>query len=160
MLPRNQRMELLSKAYFQAVVTQAGGTCAVPIPDFGIDFSIHYIAANADEGVVCHVQLKSTTTVTYQLDEDCYLYDLEVKAYRFLQAVDVKVPRILVLYVMPDDEELWLSQDNEGLILRSCAYFVSLAGMPETENERKVRIMVPRPQVFSVAFLRQRFQER
>lgn len=70
MLSRNQRMELLSRAYFQAVVAHAGGSLAVPMPDCGIDYGIHYVQDGIDEGAVCYVQLKSTTAATYRADED------------------------------------------------------------------------------------------
>jgi Domain of unknown function (DUF4365) len=164
MLPITQRMELLSRAYFQAIVAQAGGTWAVPIPDFGIDFSIHHIGTSShfhvDEGDLMHVQLKCTAAAQYREKDDCFIHDLEIKAYDFLRIPNVKIPRLLVYYVMPADESLWLSQDHEGLTLRHCAYYASLAGLPATANERTVRITIPRRQVFSVEYLRTRFQER
>jgi hypothetical protein len=160
MLPRNQRMELLSRAYFQAVVAQAGGSLAVPMSDCGIDYSIHCVRDGIDEGAVCHVQLKSTTLATYRSAEDCFDYDLARKAFDFLSVSNVKVPRFLVLYVMPDDESLWLFQDHEGLILRHCAYYVSFTGLPSSANKRTIRVQVPRSQVFSAEHLQQRFEER
>lgn len=163
MLPRNQRMELLSRAYVQAVVAQAGGLCASPIPDYGFDFNIHRVGLTdgryTDEGAVMHLQLKSTTDAPYQEDADAFQYDLDVRTYNHLRTEGTNAPRYLVLYRMPTDELLWLSQDREEMLLRHCAYYLSLAGMPETQNPHRIRVFVPRQQVFSVDFLRGHFQE-
>jgi hypothetical protein len=157
-------MELLSRAYFQAVVAQAGGTCVAPTPDFGIDFDVHDVASDdgkfSDVGVVMHVQLKSTTEAVFVQERDIFQYDLEMKAYNSLRKHPVNVPWFLVLFIMPKDETIWLNQDHEGMILRHCAYYLSLAGMPEVANEDRVRVTVPRQQVFSVPFLQQWFQPR
>jgi hypothetical protein len=163
MLPRNQRMELLSKAYIRALAAQAGGLCVTPNPDFGLDFSIHFVAHDGgffDEGAVVDIQLKSTTTASFDASQQAHRFDLDVRAYNHLRKDPINAPRLLVLFIMPDDEALWLSQDHEGLVLRSCAYYLSLQGMPETKNERTIRISVPRAQIFSVEFLQRQFQER
>lgn len=158
MLPRNQQMEYLSRMYVQAVVTQAGGICAEPRPDFGIDFGIHGVVHDqnhySDDGAIAHLQLKSTTEAAYHADKDAYQYDLPVKNYHQLRKAVVKVPRFLVLFVMPKEENLWLHQDHESLRLRHCAYYLSLKGMPGTTNQNTVSVMVPRAQVFSIEFLR------
>src|SRR5688572_979589 len=103
MLPRNQRMELLSRAYIQAVVAHAGCTSAMPSPDFGIDLNIHRISeidgSLTDEGAALHLQLKSTTEAAYRADEDAFHYDLDIKAYNFLRKSKVLIPRFLVLFV-------------------------------------------------------------
>lgn len=163
MLPRNQRMELLSRAYVQAVAAEAGGVCVAPNPDFGLDFSIHFVAHEGgffDEGAVVDIQLRSTTTAAFESTQQVFPYDLDVRAYHHLRRDRTTTARLLVLFVMPDQESLWLNQDHEGLVLRKCAYYLSLQGMPETKNERSIRVSVPLAQVFSVEFLRKQFQER
>ncbi len=135
-----------------------------PNPDIGIDLSIHRIDRDgdgySDQGSVFDVQLKSTTVAVHDPDDDVFRYDLNVKAYEFLRGEPLNAARILVLFVMPEDEALWLAQDQDGLLLRKCAYYLSLQGMPATENVRDVRVSVPCRQVFSADFLQQKFQER
>jgi Domain of unknown function (DUF4365) len=82
------------------------------------------------------------------------IYDLAVANYNDLRMEEAGTPRILVLLVMPDDEERWIEQTEEMLLLRHCAYWVSLKGMPATSNTKTVRISVPRVNVFSVNGLR------
>lgn len=162
MLPRTQRMELLSKAYVRALVAQAGGICMEPVPDFGIDFTIHRVVkANneyIDQGAALDLQLKSTAETEYRSDQDAFACDLEVKAYNFLRTDPVKSPRFLVLFVMPSEESSWVHQDHDGLLLRHCAYYLSLQGMPRTKNEHTIRVMLPRGQVLSVSFLQHHLQ--
>jgi len=43
MLPRNQRMELLSRAYVRAVAAHAGFTCDDVESDFGVDLAIRAV---------------------------------------------------------------------------------------------------------------------
>jgi Domain of unknown function (DUF4365) len=58
--------------------------------------------------------------------------------------------RLLVLVVFPGDETLWTSQSEEQLLIRGCAYWLSLQGHPAAENKRTVRLNIPRSNVFSV----------
>ena len=156
-------MELLSRGYVQSVVTQAGGIIALPTLDFGIDFSVHRVAKDAglysDQGAAIDLQLKSTTDAVFRPDEDAYHFDLDVKAYNFLRGPRAKAPRFLVLFVMPKDETLWISQDYDGLVLRHCAYYLSLKGAPATNNTRTITVTVSRHQVFSIAFVQEILQE-
>jgi hypothetical protein len=47
----------------------------------------------------------------------------------------------------------------EQLVLRRCAYWCSLAGLPESENETSVTVRVPRANLFNVAVLTGLMQE-
>ncbi len=51
MLPRNQRMEALSKAYVQSIVAQAGCICVEVNPDFGTDLMIRSVVCDRDRHV-------------------------------------------------------------------------------------------------------------
>lgn len=72
-----------------------------------------------------------------------------IKNYDDLRA-DVIVPRLLVVVCVPEDCEGWTRQTEEHLCLRHCAYWLSLAGMPETDNVESVTVRIPRNQIFSV----------
>jgi hypothetical protein len=61
--------------------------------------------------------------------------------------------------VLPEDEAQWLSQSLEELVMRRCAYWVSLRGVEPTTNQRTIRIRMPRANVFSSAAVCQLLDE-
>jgi hypothetical protein len=63
---------------------------------------------------------------------------------------------------MPGDEGQWLSQSAEELVIRHCAYWLSLEGYPATASVSTVRVSLPLANVFSVTAVQgimQRLQE-
>ena len=163
----NHQKESLTRAYIQAVAARCGVTCSHPDHDYGIDLHLHEIAQRRDGdrtrfcegGASIAIQAKSTTTASVTLDDVEVAYDLEVKSYNDLR-IDVIEPRLLVLLVLPLDEAQWVNVTEEQLILRRCVYWMSLKGMPPTENSDKIRIQIPRSNVFSVEALRDLMQRR
>ena len=156
MLPRNQRQELLSRAYVRAIAAQAGTICSEPEQDFGIDLCVRAVrdrgARVTDVSGQFDVQVKSTTRAN--VTESEVRYDLEVKNYDDLREPGDNCPRILVVLVLPEEEAQWLSQSVEELILRHCAYWISLEGYPATAATTTLRIAIPRSAVFSVEAVR------
>ena len=53
------------------------------------------------------------------------------------------------LLVLPKEENDWLGQSEEELLVRHCAYWVSLRGLEPTTAKKTVRISIPRSNVFS-----------
>ena len=106
-----------------------------------------------DDGPQVDLQLKSTTRAEVHGTE--VGYDLDVRAYHWLRQHQVYRPRVLVLMVLPEDEVQWLSQSLEELVLRRCAYWMTLRGAEPTTNQRTIRIKLPRANVFSSAAVRQ-----
>jgi hypothetical protein len=151
MMTRGHRQEALCRAYVQAVAALAGVATSTPSPDYGIDLSLRSIEPKgeqrADAGVQLDLQLRSTTR-THRSDTEVK-YDLDVRTYEFLRAIR-PIPRILVVLVLPEDEDQWLSQSLEELVVRHCAYWISLRGAVPTTASSSVRIALPRGQVFSV----------
>lgn len=62
-------------------------------------------------------------------------------------------PRLLMIYEMPTEKAEWLHSDRSRLILQKCAYWVSLRGLPQSDNETSVTIKVPSSQVLSAVEL-------
>ena len=62
-------------------------------------------------------------------------------------------PYILILFIMPRDDSQWLSQSDEELCLRYCAYWVSLMGQPRSGNVTTVRVAVQLSNRFDAAGL-------
>ena len=156
MLTRNHRQEALSRAYVQAVAACCGMSSSTPLPDYGIDLSLHDIllvgGRRVESGCKLDIQAKCTTRAGLQ--GDYVRHDLEVSSYNALRLVTAGCPRILVVLVLPAKEADWFSQTEEELVVRHCAYWLSLRGRGPTTNRKSVRVLLPRANVFSVGALK------
>ena len=156
MLTRNHRQEALSRAYVQAIAAYCGMSVSVPYPDYGIDMTLNEIEiANGRRGESGHkldVQAKSTTRASRA--ENTIYYDLDLRSYEMLRRSSRGSPRILVVFQLPRDESHWCNQTVEALILRHCAYWISLRGWPAIANRRSIRLSMGPEQVFSPDALR------
>ena len=85
-------------------------------------------------GFKLDIQAKSTTGFVRTKHE--VKYDLRRKNYDDLRDTSVRTPRILVLLLLPANESDWLVTTEEALILRHCAYWLSLKGSPPTAEQR------------------------
>ena len=155
MLIPAHRQEGLSRAYVHAIASRCGLGCSFREFDYGIDLSVHAIRQKGqryfESGFNLDIQAKSSTRAT--LTPSTVMYDLEVKNYDDLRDIDVGCPRILVLLLLPEDEEDWTEQSESNLLLRRCAYWLSLRGMEPTTNTASVRITIPRANIFSINIL-------
>ena len=79
--------------------------------------------------------------VTYTIRCRCKNYD-DLRT-------DTMVPRILIVVLMPKDNADWLTQTEEELCLRQCAYWASLEGQPPTSNTASVTVQIPTSNIFS-----------
>jgi hypothetical protein len=151
MLTRNHQQEALCRAYVQAVAALAGVATSTPTPDYGIDLSLRRIEQHEnqrrDEGVQLDLQLRSSTRA--EVTDTEIKHDLDVRTYDLLRTTP-PVPRVLVLLVLPTEEQEWLSQSTEELIVRRCAYWLSLRRSDPTDSSSTIRVALPRSQVFSV----------
>lgn len=156
MLTRAHRQEALSRAYVHAVAAHCGFACSGRELDYGIDLTVYGIrrvgSRYSESGVTLDIQAKSATGAT--LTGSHVLYDMEVKAYDDLRDPAVLRPRLLVLLVLPDDEVAWTEHTEDHLLLRRCAYWMSVRGMPATANVTTVRVAIPRTNLFSPDGLR------
>ncbi|HEV7866767.1 MAG TPA: DUF4365 domain-containing protein [Chthoniobacteraceae bacterium] len=80
-------------------------------------------------------------------------YPLKLKNYDELRPVDVLVPRILVVVLVPDLLGDWLNHSEQELAMRRCGYWLSLRGQPPTPNTANVTVHLPRMNQFTVAGL-------
>ena len=149
------KMEQFSRAYVAALAAQAGCNPSRPDVDedsVDLELSMRDIPGCKRTRGKLEMQLKCTHTA--DLGKDSFPFALSIKNYDDLRA-DVIVPRLLVVVCVPEDCEGWTRQTEEHLCLRHCAYWLSLAGMPETNNVESVTVRIPRNQIFSVEFLRE-----
>ena len=146
--------EQLSWSYVRAVSYRAGFRLYLPeVDDHGIDGTIEDPSSRGMNRV--DFQLKATTV--YEVDNSTIRYDLRVQNYNQLVLED-DVPRILILFIMPDDDTQWLGYDEDELCLRKCAYWVDLMGQPPSSNASTRRVSVPMSNPFFHDDLHSMFQ--
>jgi hypothetical protein len=155
LLIRNHRQEALTRAYVQAIAALAGMSYSVPSNDYGIDQTINDIEARgrrrSESGYRLDVQAKSTTLA--RITTTGIRYSMEVQAYDDLRVPRAGCPRVLVVLILPLEEQDWCSQTIDNLIVRRCAYWLSLRGWKPTSNRKTIQVTIPHANVFSAAAL-------
>lgn len=149
----NQK-EQFSQAYLRAVASVAGFSVSRPeVDDDSVDLAIY---CRGPRGTVrsprLEVQAKCTSSPIFSAGE--LFFDLKIKNYDDLRWTDLLVPRLLLVVVVPSELDQWLTQDQEQMVLRRCAYWTSLRGLEASANTQTVRVSFPASQVFSVEALR------
>lgn len=155
MMTQGHRQEALCRAYVQAIAALAGvGTSSYAF-DYGVDMSLRVIQQqdnlHQDARVQLDLQLRSTTRAS--VTDTQVSYDLDVRTYEYLR-LSSRIPCILVLLVLPEDETKWLNQSAGELTIRHCAYWISLEGADPTTATSSIRIAIPQTQIFSVQAVR------
>ena len=143
-MPSSQIQEQLSLAYVRSVIFDAGCNVSFPAVDRGIDGTIEAPRRGMNK---VDFQIKSTTR-QLELSDGNILYDLRVENYNQLIVSD-DAPRVLILYLMPNEREEWISQSEGELCLRKCAYWASLMGRLPSRNKHTERVGVPLANIFS-----------
>ena len=146
--------EGLSRAYLMAVAARAGVNIGAQQHDYGVDGTIARIrildgGRHVEDGIKFDFQLKATTK--WRLNEDNVSYSLEAKTYNDMVERCSRlrtVPLLLVLMCLPDEQRLWLENDEEHLLLRRCCYWMTLAGN-STINSSTVAVRIPRSQLLT-----------
>ncbi len=149
----NQQKEQFSNIYLQAVTTVAGYSLYKPsVDDDSVDWGI---AAKGGTGPIraprLELQLKCTSRDIQ--DDNSIRYPLKLKNYDDLRMDNFAIPRILVVVLIPEKLEDWLTQSETQLCIRNCGYWISLRGNSKTQNTTAVTAVIPRNNQFTVAAL-------
>ena len=147
---QNVQKERLSLAYIAAVTGRLGYDMIEWNVDlYGCDGTI-----TSGEGTFLKLDFQAKSTSRDVLRDDHVAFDLPVKNYN-----DLRKRRsnsiILAVLVLPNDEAEWLSHSEEALIMRRCAYWMSLKGYPDSANTSSVTVQIPRRQVFDTTQVQQ-----
>lgn len=150
-ITNQHRQEDLGQAYVSAVAAKAGFNLSYDKHDYGYDGTVKDVANRGgrfvNTGFGFDYQLKSSANVTF--NADCLVYDLESKNYNDLSTEEGLFPKVLILFVLPKDETEWLTVTPNEMVVKRCAWWCSLKGLPKTENEAKKRISIPIAQIFT-----------
>lgn len=153
-MTEEHKKECLGAAYTRVVVSNAGFNICVSEHDYGFDGKILDVEydeeyrRHSESGFQIDFQLKST--VCYEIKDNLIIYDIEVKNYRDLIKTNPGNPRILILYLMPQEKKEWVVSDKDKMILKHGAWWCSLKGMPEIKNKDRKRIKIPIENFLSV----------
>lgn len=155
MTPQDIEAEL-SYAYLHAIAAKAGVGCQVAaraLDNNGIDANIHLTKNFGDDAVLTditvNIQLKATSQKSEERDGKRSYYLQSVDRYNVLRAESVLPPKLLVVLFLPKDPIEWLQHTPDQLIIKQCAYWVSLMGAPETDNKTGQTVYLPEAQIFS-----------
>ena len=145
----NDRKARFSLAYINAVASCAGFDVVEPTVD--IDSVDGMFIAHAGRRPRLEFQAKATARDV--IGDETVNFALPLKNYDDLRR-DVMIPRLLILVVLPEHEDDWLTHTEDEMILRHGGYWHSLAGDPERENSTSVTVHIPRRQQFNPHALR------
>jgi len=143
------RKEELSKSYLNAICAVKGISMEVQThDDDGIDVILKKIIKRENGNkynAQISVQLKSTSS-NYNENPDYYTYPLKKKNYDDL-LMPATLKSYLFLLIMPKNENDWVIQSIEELIIRKCMYWLDLKGFPEQPNETSVTVYLPKSNI-------------
>lgn len=156
MLAASDVKEQLSIAYAQAVIAEAGCTFSKP----SLDRESIDIRAHSGEAPFASIglQLKATASPAWVTSGDLS-FSLSRKNYTDLSVSRIE-PAYLVVLVLPENRADWCSIDADQLILRNCAYWLSLKGFPAMEESAATKtVHLPQSQLFNAAVLKEWFND-
>lgn len=125
----------LSYAYLHAVASKIGASCVISNRhegNHGVDAKITAWGPFNNGGILEEIDIKiqlKATRLTPKITNNHFSYILKgINQYNDLRCEAKAVPRLLVVMFLPDSPDEWLKISSEELILRKCAYWVSLRG--------------------------------
>lgn len=147
----NIQKEEFSYAYLYAVTSAAGYSFQLAPRPLDMDGVDGIIAATAASGLMRRPRLEVQVKCTSRdlLDNQGIKYPLSVKNYNDLRYDTPYNTRILVVVLVPETLEEWVSQSQTELCLRRCAYWISLRGQPPIANQTTVNVSLPAQNLFS-----------
>jgi hypothetical protein len=148
----------LSYAYLHAIASRAGVMSKHVTrheDNNGIDAHLTAWGPFPDGGYLneidLKIQLKAKKGVPVEQNSHLsyFLLDKESKRYNELRADTSSTHRILVVLFLPDSSDQWLQLTEQELILKNCAYWVSLRGADASANKTGETIYFPKKQLFN-----------
>lgn len=158
----DQKKEQLSNRFIGILAANKGFMIDKPELDVGVDYQLKKSATYTTpsgklryttDSRYIDLQLKSTTDASI-LDETNFIkYDLEAKSYNDLveRQTDSIIPLVLILFILPSDQNVWVDIDNNEIKLRKHAYwYVPPIGSTHTENSSTIRIEIPKENILDI----------
>jgi hypothetical protein len=144
----------LSYAYLHAVASKVGVGCQISTrheDNRGIDAQLtcwEQFDEGYKEEIDLKIQLKATIQEPSQTNTHFSYFFKGAKQYDFLREETRTQHRLLIVLFLPKNTEEWLNVQPERLILKNCAYWVSLRGA-ESGNSSGQTVYLPKEQLFT-----------
>lgn len=152
MITRQHIQECLSVACVHAFAGKAGMNLNLDSAhDYGVDGIIKdvQIAGNKRFESGFHIDFQLKSTVSWKLEDNSVVYDMEASAYNKLVGRPAKAsPCLLILLCLPKEQDSWLSSTEDAIVLKNCCYWIFLSG-DQTDNSDQIRIRIPRSQLLT-----------
>lgn len=150
-----QKKEELSKAYIYAVAAKSGFKLGNWTQDDDC-LDVTVAAAGVLGGGTLgspklDIQIKCTSQERVQHD-GFVSWPLSAAHYDILRARAAN-PKILVVLVLPIDEADWVTHSVDSLIMRRCAFWTKMTGLPPATTD-SISVQLPETQPFSPDQLR------
>lgn len=153
-MPLTRQQEQFSIAWVRSVASVAGYAVEeIRVDIDSVDLTIVQVGVGEEYPLIEGLKIQLKCTYAHAPKEDGLHYPLKIKNYNDLRR-DCLNPRILVVLHVPEKAEQWLKHSHDTLSLYHCAYWMSLNGMPVTENSDTVSVTIPLEQRFTVDALR------
>jgi hypothetical protein len=147
----NQHKEEISKAYLAAIAASLGykiGTWSQDDSCLDVTIAAASNIGGKLKGPKLDIQLKCTSDPSHNKNDEIS-WQLSCTRYDSLRA-STATPILLVVLVLPENEKEWVEYSTEQLILRKCAYWISLRGLPSMATGKDSTIIkIPKSNVFS-----------
>lgn len=138
-----QMKERFSIAYISAVASQAGVKLDEPRVD---DDSIDGVLSAKLEGRY-KIEFQAKASAMNLARNGNIHFPLPIKNYNDLR-IDAVNPRILIVLLMPEAPDDWITQSEDAICMRYCAYWTSILGEPEKTNSTSVTVRIPMTNIF------------
>ncbi|WP_140725704.1 DUF4365 domain-containing protein [Pseudomonas sp. Hp2] len=148
------RKEQFNRAYVGALAAQVGINYATPTVD-NDSIDITFIGKDFP-GLIRDPQISFQLKCTHQdlRVGDNISFPLGRKNYDDLREVRLSIPRYLAVMEVPESCDDWSQHVDEGTLLRSRCYWVSLKGLPNIE-QGSITVSVPLAQRLTSSSLAQ-----
>lgn len=161
-MTEEQKKEQLSNRFIGILAANKGFAIDKPDLDLGVDYQLKKTTTyTTPQGKTRYtydsryidLQLKATTDNSIIDEPNSIKYDLEVKSFNDLveRQNNGTAPLVLILFVLPHDQNIWVDIDQTEIRLRKHAYwFIPPAGSVPTNNEHRIRIEIPKANMLGI----------
>ncbi len=144
--------EQLSFAYIEAIASAAKFAVIQRSKDVGsVDLEIAPFGSTSSFPLV-FMQLKCTADQTI-IHKDAIHFPLQKNNFTALRQ-EKGVAKILVVMIVPNEEQHWVVNDESCLTMRRSAYWRCLYDEPESENKDSITVKLPRRNLFTTGALK------
>lgn len=149
----DMQKEQFSIAYVKAIAACSGFASSIPsVDDDSVDMTL-YMRGGRGTIRSPRIDLQVKCKAARSPADDTFSYSIKLKNYDDLREPNLLVPRLLVVVLVPEDLPDWHTHSEHELVLRRCGYWISLRGLPPSDNATSQTVRVPRNQRFDVASL-------